>query len=394
MLNGMTDNRLMFHTLMRAFVGEIPRAAWGDIRRLAALAWAVVGLCLSKAVSLAGWGEVVESRALLASSRTRYFQRWLDNPRVRVQPLYEPLVRVALGHWETVGRVFLALDTSVLKGSPFVLIRVSLIYRGRAIPLAWRVIRHASATVGYAAYQPVLDAAYSILPAGLEVVLLADRGFVHRQLFRWLQRHHWHYRIRLTDDTLVHLPDHQLLPVRALLPPRGAAHFYHQVCILGHRIGPVHLALAQLDEPNQDPWYIVSDEPTDLTTFDEFGLRFDIEENFLDDKSNGFQVESSRQRSEAALERLFLVLAVATLHCTSVGVGVVRRKLRRWVDTHWDRGMSYLKIGWSWLRQQSRRGWSVMPPFCLDPDPDPEPAMASRRQAARAGPTFAVEFKC
>lgn len=395
MLDAMTDNRLMFRTLMRAFVTDIPRSAWGDIRRLVALAWAVVGLCLSKAVSLTGWGEVVESRALLAASRTRYFQRWLDNPHVRVQPLYEPLVRAALRHWETVGRIYLALDTSVLKGGPFVLIRVSLIYRGRAIPLAWRVIRHASATVGYAAYQSVLDAARSILPAGLEVVLLADRGFVHRQLFCWLRCHHWHYRIRLTDDTLVHLPNHRLLPVGALLPPKGAAHFYHRVWILGHRIGPVHLALAQLDEPNQDPWYIVSDEPTDLATFDDFGLRFDIEENFLDDKSNGFQVEASRQRSEAALERLFLVLAVATLHCTSVGVGVVRRKLRRWVDTHWDRGMSYLKIGWSWLRQQFRRRWPVMPPFWLDPDPDPEPAMASRRQAARAGPTLAVTFfKC
>jgi hypothetical protein len=101
--------------------------------------------------------------------------------------LYEPLVRAALRHWETVGRVSLALDTSVLKGSPFVLIRVSLIYRGRAIPLAWRVIRHASATVGYADYQPVLDAARSILPVGLEVVLLADRRFVHRQLFCWLR---------------------------------------------------------------------------------------------------------------------------------------------------------------------------------------------------------------
>lgn len=395
MLDAMTDNRLMFRTLVRAFVTDIPRSAWGDIRRLVALAWAVVGLCLSKAVSLTGWGEVVESRALLAASRMRYFQRWLDNPHVRVQSLYEPLIRAALRHWETVGRAYLALDTSMLKGSPFVLIRVSLIYRGRAIPLAWRVIRHASATVGYAAYQPVLDAARSILPAGLEVVLLADRGFVHHQLFCWLRRHHWHYRIRLTDDTLVHLPSHRLLPVRALLPPKGAAHFYHRVWILGHRIGPVHLALAQLDEPNQDPWYIVSDEPTDLKTFDDFGLRFDIEENFLDDKSNGFQVEASRQRSEAALERLFLVLAVATLHCTSVGVGVVRHKLRRWVDTHWDRGMSYLKIGWSWLRQQFRRGWPVMPPFWLDPDPDPELAMASRRQTARAGPTLTVAFfKC
>jgi hypothetical protein len=73
MLDAMTDNHLMFRTLMRAFVQDVPRSAWGDVRRLVALAWAVVGLCLSKAVSVTGWGEVVESRARLAASRTRYF---------------------------------------------------------------------------------------------------------------------------------------------------------------------------------------------------------------------------------------------------------------------------------------------------------------------------------
>jgi hypothetical protein len=66
----------------------------------------------------------------------------------------------------------------VLKGGPFVLIRVSLIYRGRAIPLAWRVIRHASATVAYAAYQPALRwLSYSsnvkfVSQSGLEVRVL------------------------------------------------------------------------------------------------------------------------------------------------------------------------------------------------------------------------------
>lgn len=384
----MTDSQQMFCTLMQVFLLHLPRSAWGDIRRLVTLAWAVVGLCLSKNASLSSWGEAVESRAKQAASHARRFQRWVDNVHVQVQALYAPLVRAALAHWEPSGRVYLALDVSVIKGSPFVLIRISLIYRGRAIPLAWRVLKHASATVGYTGYEPVLDQALACLPPGLDVVLMADRGFVHEELFKWLRLHHWHYRIRLTGDTLVHLPNRQIVPVGLLVPPKAAAHFYHNVRLLGVAFGPCHLALAQLDEPNQDPWFIVSDEVTDLTTFDEYGLRFDLEENFLDDKSNGFQVEASRLDTPEALERLFLVLAVATLHFTSVGVGVVRRKLRRWVDTHWDRGMSYLKIGWSWLRQQSRRGWHTLPAFWLDPAPDPEPAMASRRKAARPKPKW------
>ena len=40
-----------------------------------------------------------------------------------------------------------------------------------------------------------------------------------------------------------------------------------------------------------------------MNTLEEYGLRFDIEENFLDDKSNEFQLEDSLIRSAAALER-------------------------------------------------------------------------------------------
>jgi hypothetical protein len=38
---------------------------------------------------------------------------------------------------------------------------------------------------------------------------------------------------------------------------------------------------------NGEFWAIVSDEPTCLHTFQEYALRFDIEEAFLDDQSNG-----------------------------------------------------------------------------------------------------------
>ncbi len=93
---------------------------------------------------------------------------------------------------------------------------------------------------------------------------------------------------------------------------------------------------------------VVSDEPTDAQTLDEYGLCFDIEESFLDEKSGGYQIHTSQLATPEALERLILMLAIATFHLTSLGLGVVRVGKRRWVDTHWDRGLSSLKIGWRW----------------------------------------------
>ncbi len=248
--------------------------------------------------------------------------------------------------------------------------------------------------VSFDAYQPVLERVRALLPAGSQVTLLADRGFWHEQLIRSAQQHHWHYRIRMPGSTLVQMPHHASRAVEQLRPALGHAHFYPNVTIFGTAVGPTHLAVAQPADVPNDPWYSASDEPTSRQTLDEYGLRFDIEENFLDDTSGGFQVQTSELQTPEALERLFLVLALATLHFTSVGLEVVRADVRRWVDTHWDRGLSYFKIGWRWLVQQYRRAWRAFATFWLDPAPDPTPAIASRRHAALPGRQWVLVQIC
>jgi len=69
---------------------------------------------------------------------------------------------------------------------------------------------------------------------------------------------------------------------------------------------------------------------------------------FLDSKSGAFEEEDSRLRRAAALERLYLVAAVALLYSTTQGMAVQIAGLRRQVDPHWQRGLSYLKIGLRW----------------------------------------------
>jgi hypothetical protein len=105
------------------------------------------------------------------------------------------------------------------------------------------------------------------------------------------------------------------------------------VWVSNERYAPLHIAFARL-RGSHEPWFIVSSQPTGKETFEEYGLRFDIEENFLDDKSNGFQLESSQIRDPEALTRLCLVVAAATLFLVSQGTAVVKNGRRRWVDPH------------------------------------------------------------
>src|SRR5215510_10819994 len=120
--------------------------------------------------------------------------------------------------------------------------------------------------------------------------------------------------------------------------------------------------------------------PLSSRPLEEYALRFDIEENFLDDKSNGFQLESSLMRSAKALERLCLVLAMTTLYLVSGGTSVVQKGQRRLVDPHWFRGASSLKIGWHWVHYALNRGYELITSVYLSGEPDPAPAIASKKQ--------------
>jgi hypothetical protein len=223
------------------------------------LVWAIVGVCLTHTVRLEAWGEILESRAQYAASRVRRFARFLHNSAIDPKEWYKPLVQSSLKDWPADMLLYIALDTTAL--TPFVLIRVSLIYRGRAIPLAWRALLRASTKVSFADYQPVLDQAFALIPEGMVVTLLADRGFVHEQLILYVRTHHWHIRLRLTGNAVVHLPQHNPCQVRDLCPSVGHASFFHHIALLGTAIGPLHLAVALPEDHPADPWYVVMNPP-------------------------------------------------------------------------------------------------------------------------------------
>lgn len=375
----MKDSLALYRSIID-FVWQ-PGVRFHDLRCLYTFVWGVVGLILSECVNLDKWG-LFRPDEVQAASKTRQFSRWLHNDKIKPSLIYRPLIKEALANWEH-HKLYVALDTSLL-WNRFVIVRLALVYRGRAIPLAWCVLPGQSAMVALQHYAHLLREVAPLLPVGSQVVLLADRGFVDVELMKLARDLGWGFRIRAKTSLWVRRATKGKRKLKALLPPRGHAIFYHNVWITEKGFGPVHLALAHVHTENgYETWAIISDDPTDMETFDEYGLRFDIEENFLDDKSAGFQLESSEIRDAEALSRLCLILATATLYLVSTGTATVVLGRRRIVDPHWFRGLSYLQIGWRWVQHALAVGKRLVNLIWLDPGPDPEPAMASRVQAAQ-----------
>jgi hypothetical protein len=346
-----------------------------DLRHLKALAWMVSALICSGQLSLPAWEPYVPSRATQAQSVERRWRRFLGNQRVRVSRLYLPLVMAALSEWKQ-HRLYLALDTTVL-WNQYCMIHLSVVCCGRAVPLLWRVLEHGSATVAFKEYQPLLRKARWLLRQHPDVMVLADRGFANHELMEWLQVSRWHYCIRVPCDVLLHGASKYPRMVSSLYPPLGEARLYRQVRLWADGVHRCNLVLATV-RGAKESWAVVTDEPPSLQTLWQYALRFRVEELFLDSKSGAFELEDSRLRCEAALERLYLVAALTLLYATAQGMSVQIAGLRQQVDPHWRRGISYLKIGLRWLQGVVHKGRQLLSPLPLLPQ-DPEPCFASNR---------------
>jgi hypothetical protein len=212
-------------------------------------------------------------------------------------------------------------------------------------------------------------------------MLLADRGFANQALLKWLKQRNWHWAIRVPNDTLVHgIHRWCACSVAQLRTVRGEAKMYHKVRLWEQGIETVNLVLAY-PQGVAEPWAVITDETPTLETLWQYGFRFRVEELFLDSKSGVFALVDSRLRSGEQLSRLYLVVAIAILYSTLMGITVQLSRLRRQVYIHWQRGLSYLKIGLRWLRGAVHKGRELLSLLPL-PSRDPERCFASLRAEA------------
>ncbi|WLT40368.1 hypothetical protein NON20_24090 (plasmid) [Synechocystis sp. B12] len=158
---------------MNALLGQ--SVPWAHRGHLTTCLWMVIALLQRGEVSLTLWLPYIPCRGVQAQSKQRRLSRWLHNSRLNVHRLYKSLIQAALADWQE-EILYLSLDTSLF-WDEYCLVRLAVVYRGRALPVVWRVLKHRSASIAFCQYWEMLYQAANRLPQGVKVVLLADRGF-------------------------------------------------------------------------------------------------------------------------------------------------------------------------------------------------------------------------
>jgi hypothetical protein len=356
-----------------------------DKRHLQGFSEAVAAILQSKSACLSHWLPYLSHRNCKARSQMERLNYFVHNPQIIAETFYNPLLKHFLQAFAGES-LELALDTSVL-WNEYCLIEVCLIWGGRSISLAQVVLEHGSATVGFEHYRPILEQVLALLPSQSHITLLADRGFEHGELIRWLQHNQWAWAIRAKTDLKVTLPRGKTKSVEQLIPPSEQAYLIPNVTVLGNI--NCHLATANLPIAN-DSWAVLSNIPPSLQTFALYGRRFGgIEPHFKDYKSGAFKVTNSHLRNPQALTCLFMLLDSASLIALILGMMLVRLGRRAWLDWHHDRGLSFLQLGLRELQCLLYQG-RLLPQLEILPKINPPPACASHSKREKLD--YHIEF--
>jgi hypothetical protein len=316
-----------------------------------ALALFSLGIALAKHCGLARVAAVVPGAALVPSS-TRRFERFLASERLDVPAARSAVAARVL----EAGRgqpLWVALDEThqgqTATGARFGMLALRLLYRERAIPLAWVCYPPGAAPAPFSVLiGRLIREVAAVVPPDARVVLLTDRGLSWPSLLDHCRRVGWSFLCRVQRQTRVETADGQVGAIGDLAPRPGTRWRGRGRAFL--KAGWRDLGLVALWRRGDDqPWLLVTDLAPTWVRCAQYRHRMDEEERFRDDKSSGFAWDASRIRDPAHMDRLLLVLQLAACFVLAQGAFVLRHGYRRVLERPDRRTLSLFSLGLRWL---------------------------------------------
>jgi hypothetical protein len=250
-------------------------------------------------------------------SRVKRFARWLDNARILEELYFLPYAEILLTH--------LALETLVLVmdgsgvGRGCVALMIHVIYKGRALPLAWRVRQGPKGHFPEDLHIALVELIRACLPEGTQVVLLGDGEFDGTTLQETLNAAGWGYVCRTAQSTVATWEGETFrLDTLGACSKPGTLITLKEVQITRDAYGPV-MVLSCWAKGYQEPLYLVSNMDAAEEACRYYQKRFRIETFFSDQKSRGFHIHKSHISDPQRLSRLLIAACLAYIWMIYLG---------------------------------------------------------------------------
>jgi Transposase DDE domain len=336
----------LYHTLCRELAVACGTVRQSSRHRLALLITTIIASRSCVIAELARKARSLGLTTATPASTARRLRRTMNDPQLTAAACYGSLVGAVLARALPRGRpaapLLVVIDESTHTDHVH-LLRAALVYRGGTIPLAWATWSQNTALAEgayWAAVDRLFAAVATRLPAGPDVVIVADRVYAVPSFIDRVTASGWHWLVRVTtsgshrwcprlghptnadwgaDMRLAHL-------VQQALPGPGT-----RVRASGRFAKKAGWRAANLigswGQGQREPLVVLTDLPPRWLVLAWYRRRFWVEPGFRGDKSGGWNWEKSQVRDPAHHAVLLLALAWATLLSLWAGTREAARQL-------------------------------------------------------------------
>lgn len=305
-------------------VASVIEEIYGDDlhkKRQQSLAYAAMGVLASESLFLHRIAEgLVDTRGGNKKHATKQIDRLLSNKGLSVWELAAPWVSYVLGKNKS---LLVALDWSSFFDDEQTMLSLNIVTgKGLSTPLLWKSVDKKHLKHNRARYEDqLLSRLKDVLPPGVEVILLADRGFADQKFLRFLDEElQFKYIIRIKSSTMV---THKEIGNKASnwLKHDGKLHHLKEA-LLTREHYPIKHFVAVQDKDMKAAWFLVSNtELKGSEIVKTYAKRWKIEPYFRDLKDSrfGWGLESTHIKSCERRDKLMLVLALSYTLLTLLG---------------------------------------------------------------------------
>jgi Transposase DDE domain len=306
------------HQFLSALFGEDVHA-----KRVYSLANATLGVISSASLAVNTIGQgLALARGRLTKHAIKQVDRMLSNPGIDVGELTKRWVPYAVGQRPS---IVVAMDWTDFDADNQATIMLSLVSKhGRSTPLLWLTVDKATLKNHRNAYEyRVLEQLAEALPADVNVLIVADRGFGDQKLYRFLTEElKFDYLIRFRGNIAVTSAEGETRPAADWVGVGGRPRTLRNASVTAesYQVGTVVCVHAK---DMKEPWCLAASTTTDtakqlMTTY---GKRWGIESGFRDTKDLrfGMGMASIRVSTPERRDRLWLLNAFAVVLLTLLG---------------------------------------------------------------------------
>jgi Transposase DDE domain len=313
----MSDNLRRYRAIRDALTQGYPGQLTGTVaRHLTTLAALISGIVGSKSTQLPHIAAHVPNNTH-PESRVKRFARWVDNAHILEEVYFLPYAGALLRHL-ALQTVVLVMDGSgVGRGCTALMLHV--VYKGRALPLAWRVRQAPKGHFPEDLHIAVVELIREVIPEGTQVVFVGDGEFDGTALQATLHEAGWSYACRTAMSTVATWEGvpFRLDALGACSQP-GRLIELKAVYVTREAYGPI-MVLCCWAKGYQEPLYLVSNLATAEEACRWYQKRFRIETFFADQKSRGFHLHKSHISDPQRLSRLCIAACLAYIWIVYLG---------------------------------------------------------------------------